>query len=115
MEIVGTTMSGNCSFGIVLNFVSPYIVTRIAMIYIAVLLSMLQLVGLNCLIFFMAFSKTFIEKVFIVIPARPVRRGLVFDSSSLLGCVLYSSYYSCHSVPIAIGMAKGYSALLQLF
>src|SRR5436190_23406181 len=74
IEMVGTTISGYCSFGIPLNLINPYMEIMIAMIYIAVLLSTAQLVGLNCLNFFVTPSKIFIWKYFIrqliLIPAK---------------------------------------------
>ena len=47
--MVGTTISGNCSLGSVLNLVKPYSEINMVIIYTAVRLSTAQLVGLNCL------------------------------------------------------------------
>ena len=52
IDIVGTTISGNCSLGNVLNLFKPYNEIIIVIIYTAVLLSTAQLVGLNSLNFF---------------------------------------------------------------
>ena len=49
--IVGTTISGYCSLGNVLNLYNPKAEIKIAMIYTAVRLSTAQLVGLNSFIF----------------------------------------------------------------
>ena len=57
--MVGTTMSGNCSLGMVLNLVKPYREMRMVTIYMAVLLSTDQLVSRNSLNFFDSPSKTF--------------------------------------------------------
>ena len=62
--MVGTTISGNCSFGRVTNWVNPIADIMIARMYTATWLSMAQLVGLNSLIFFTIPSVSFIYQYF---------------------------------------------------
>ena len=62
--MVGTTISGNCSLGKVLNLVIPYNEISMVIIYTAVLLSIAQLVGLNCLNFWATLSiNCFVQNV----------------------------------------------------
>ena len=55
-DIVGNTTSGNCSFGKVVNLIYPKSEIKMAIIYIAVRLSMAQLVGPNSFILLTIFS-----------------------------------------------------------
>jgi hypothetical protein len=61
IEIVGTTISGNCSLGKVVNLFKPYNEIKMVITYTAVLLSMAQLVGLNSLNFLAMPSMKFIQ------------------------------------------------------
>src|SRR5260221_9284210 len=93
--MVGTTISGNCSFGILLNLTNPYADMRIATMYIAVLLSIAQLVGLNCLNFFDIPSKSFMCLFFhlILVTWSRFRRD-----SSLAGMIARKFYGSFHII-----------------